>query len=103
MKTILGTIISLKTDRTAIVLVERQWQHPLYKKTVKRTKKFACHYENLELKEGQKVEIIDCKPVSKTKRFKVIKVVDPSTLAHQTDARVAQDKLITSKLIKNKK
>ena len=76
MKTTLGTIISLKTDQTAIVLVERQWQHPLYKKTVKRTKRFACHFENLTLKEGQQVEIIDCKPVSKTKRFKIIKIVE---------------------------
>lgn len=71
MKTIQGTVVSLKNAQTASVLVEWQWPHPIYKKFVKRSKKYACHYENLELAEGDIVTIAECRPVSKTKHFTV--------------------------------
>lgn len=77
MKTLQGTIISLKTPQTAIVLVERSWQHPLYGKFVKRSKKFACHVEDeLKLAEGDRVVFTECKPVSKTKHFKIQQKVE---------------------------
>lgn len=76
MKTLQGTVISLKTAKTATVSVVRQWQHPLYKKSVKRSKKYACHYEGIELKEGDLVEIQETKPISKTKRFKVTRKIE---------------------------
>ena len=76
MKTLQGTITSLAANKTARVNVTRLWQHPLYKKYVKRSKNYACHVEGLKLQEGDKVEIQECKPISKTKRFKVIKVID---------------------------
>lgn len=72
-----GTITSLKNTQTATVLVERRWQHPLYKKYVKRTKKYACHYEaDMKLAEGDRVMISETTPISKTKRFKVIEKVE---------------------------
>ncbi len=76
MKTLQGTITSLAANKTARVNVTRLWQHPLYKKYVKRSKNYACHVEGLKLQEGDQVEIQECKPISKTKRFKVIKVID---------------------------
>ena len=75
MKTLQGTITSLKNEKTATVTVTRSWQHPLYKKYVTRTKKYACHYENMELKLGEKVVIKESKPISKTKRFVVVEKV----------------------------
>lgn len=76
MKALQGIVISLKTDQTAQVSVGRQWQHPLYKKSVKRTKTYACHYDNIKLAEGDEVLIAPCRPVSKTKRFKVVEKVE---------------------------
>jgi len=75
MKTLQGTITSLKNEKTATVAVTRSWQHPLYKKYVTRTKKYACHYENIELKLGEEVVIKESKPISKTKRFVVVEKV----------------------------
>lgn len=72
MKTLQGTVVSLKNAKTASVLVERSWQHPLYKKYVKRTRKYACHVVDIVLAEGDVVEIKECVPVSKTKRFMVV-------------------------------
>jgi small subunit ribosomal protein S17 len=72
MKVMQGTVQSAKTAQTAIVTVERRWQHPLYKKYVKRTKNYACHVDaNMKVEEGDLVTIQECRPVSKTKRFKV--------------------------------
>lgn len=76
MKTIQGTVVSVKTPQTAQVDVVRQWQHPTFGKSVKRTKRFACHVEGLEVAEGDQVLIESCRPISKTKRFKVVKKVE---------------------------
>ena len=70
MKSLTGTVISVKTDKTAVVLVESRWQHPLYKKTVKRTKKYLAHDEK-GAKEGQSVTITECRPFSKRKKWTV--------------------------------
>lgn len=76
MKTIQGIITSLKTPQTARVKVVRNWQHPLYKKYVKRSKNFACHYDNIELHEGDEVLIEETRPISKTKHFRVVSKVE---------------------------
>lgn len=75
MKTLQGTIVSLKNAKTATVLVTRNWQHPLYKKYVKRSKRYACHYQDMALELGQEVLIQETRPLSKTKRFAVVEVV----------------------------
>jgi small subunit ribosomal protein S17 len=76
MKVMQGTVTSAKTAKTAIVTIVRKWQHPLYKKYVKRTKNYACHVEGLEVKEGDVVTIQECRPMSKTKKFKVMAKVE---------------------------
>jgi small subunit ribosomal protein S17 len=75
MKTMTGEVTALKREKTATVTVTSMWQHPLYKKSVKRSKKYACHYENIELNLGEKVEIQESRPLSKTKHFVVTKKV----------------------------
>ncbi|GEM_PF-103552 len=77
MKLIQGIVTSAKNTNTVTVTVTRKWQHPLYKKYVKRTKNYACHVENLELKEGDTVSIKSCRPISKTKSFIVTAKIDP--------------------------
>ncbi len=72
MKQLQGIITTLKTPNTAQVTVTRQWQHPMYGKSVKRTKRYACHFTDLQLLEGDEVTIESCRPMSKTKRFKVV-------------------------------
>lgn len=76
MKTLQGIVTSLKADKTATVTVTRSWQHPLYKKYVKRSKKFASHYDkDMSLELGQTVTIQEVRPISKTKKFKVTEIV----------------------------
>lgn len=72
MKTLKGKVSSLAREKTATVTVERSWQHPLYKKYVTRTKKYACHYEDMDLELDDRVLIQECRPLSKTKHFKVV-------------------------------
>ncbi len=75
MKIMQGTVKSAKTAKTAIVSVVTKWKHPLYKKYVKRSKNYACHVEGLEVQEGDIVTIQECRPMSKTKKFKVTEKV----------------------------
>lgn len=74
MKKLIGKVISLKNVNTAIVQVERKWAHPLYQKLVKRSKKYACDFDakNMQLNLGETVELAETRPLSKTKRFKVV-------------------------------
>lgn len=77
MKTLQGTVTSVKTPQTAQVSVVRQWQHPIYGKSVKRTKRYACHVVgDMQLVVGDEVVIAACPPVSKTKRFKVVEKIE---------------------------
>jgi small subunit ribosomal protein S17 len=64
-----GEVVSNKTDKTITVLVQRRYMHPVYKKYVKRTDKYAAHDEKNNFKAGDKVQIIECRPISKTKRW----------------------------------
>ena len=67
-----GVVVSAKQDKTVVVSVERQVMHPVYKKFVKKSKKFSAHDENNQCKEGDMVSIIESKPYSKTKTWTVI-------------------------------
>lgn len=71
-----GTVVSDKMDKTVIVIVERLVKHRLYKKYIRRRSKFAAHDENNTSKIGDKVLIIQSKPLSKTKRWRVSKIVE---------------------------
>ena len=67
-----GVVVSDKQDKTVVVSVERQVMHPVYKKIVKRSKKFAAHDENNQYKVGDIVSIEESKPYSKTKTWTVV-------------------------------
>lgn len=67
-----GIVVSDKMDKTITVLVERRYMHPIYKKYLKRTKKFTAHDEKNLAREGQKVQIEECAPISKHKSWMLI-------------------------------
>ena len=74
-KILQGVIVSNKMDKTAVVKVERQIQHPLYKKRVKRSKKYQLHDEGNICQIGDRVRIIECRPISKNKTWRLLEVV----------------------------
>ena len=74
-KQLTGTIVSNKMQKTLVVEVERIKQHPRYKKRYKVHKKYKAHYEEGEYHNGDKVIIEECRPISKDKRWKVIKKI----------------------------
>jgi len=74
-----GTVVSDRNDKTVVVLVERRFIHPLYKKTVRRTKKYHAHDENNEYKVGDVVRIEECRPISRKKRWRVIERVETAS------------------------
>ncbi|MBO6550191.1 MAG: 30S ribosomal protein S17 [Rhizobiales bacterium] len=67
-----GEVVSDKTDKTVVVKVERRFTHPLYKKVVRRSKKYHAHDEANKFKTGDTVRIEECVPISKNKRWTVI-------------------------------
>lgn len=76
MKQMTGVVLSTKMDQTVVVQVTRLWKHPLYGKIVKRTKNFACHLPaEINVEEGQKVLVQEIRPMSKTKHFQVMEVM----------------------------
>ena len=77
-KTRVGVVISDKMDKTVTVTVERQFLHPLYGKAVKRTKKYHAHDEKNESHVGDTVRITETRPLSKTKRWRVVGLTERS-------------------------
>ena len=67
-----GVVVSDKSDKTIVVKVERRFTHPLFKKTVRRSKNYKAHDEKNVRKEGELVRIQECAPISKHKRWTVI-------------------------------
>ena len=74
MKPLTGKVISTKNIKTVVVSIETRWQHPLYKKTIKRNTKFQAHDE-LGAKDGDIVSIVSCRPMSKQKRWKTAQII----------------------------
>ena len=73
-----GVVVSDKADKTIVVRVQRQYIHPLYKKTVRRHKKFMAHDETNEAREGDIVQIRESRPMSARKRWSLHKIVERS-------------------------
>ena len=71
-----GKVISDKMDKTVVVAVEELEQHKLYKKPVKRTVKFHAHDEKNDARVGDKVSLMETRPLSKTKRWRVVEVIE---------------------------
>ena len=67
-----GVVVSDKMDKSVVVIVERRTQHPLYKKFIRRSKKYVAHDENNTCKEGDVVQIKECRPISKRKNWEVV-------------------------------
>ena len=80
-RTLTGRVVSDKMTKTVTVLVERKVKHPLYGKIVARSKRYHAHVEGIEANDGDLVEIEECRPISRTKTWRVTKVVERSVAA----------------------
>ena len=67
-----GDVVSATNNKTITVLVERRFRHPVYKKYIKKTTKYAAHDEQNKYSVGDRVSIIECRPISKSKRWTVV-------------------------------
>ena len=79
-KTMIGTVVSDKMDKTIVVAVETSVAHPIYNKTVKRTYKLKAHDEKNECHIGDKVKVMETRPLSKDKRFRLVKIVEKAVI-----------------------
>jgi len=75
-RTMVGRVVSDKMDKTVSVAIERLIKHPVYGKFIRRTTKVLAHDANNECKPGDRVEISECKPISKNKSWAVVEVVE---------------------------
>ena len=75
-KTRNGRVVSDKMDKTIVVAIEDSVKHPLYKKIVKRTVRFKAHDENNECRIGDRVQIMETRPLSKDKRWRLVKILE---------------------------
>ena len=75
-KTRVGIVSSDKMDKTIVVSIEDSVKHPLYKKVIKRTVKFKAHDENNECGIGDKVEIMETRPLSRDKRWRLVRIIE---------------------------
>ena len=75
-KTRIGTVVSCKMDKTVTVAIERRVPHPIYKKYFKKTTKLMAHDEKKECSVGDKVKIMETRPLSKNKRWRLVQIVE---------------------------
>ena len=71
-----GKVVSDKMDKTVVIAIERLVQHPLYKKSIKKTVRFKAHDENNDSHTGDIVSIMETRPLSKDKRWRVVEVIE---------------------------
>ena len=75
-KTIVGKVVSNKMDKTIVVAMEDSVKHPLYKKVIKRTVKLKAHDENNECSIGDRVRVMETRPLSKEKRWRLVEIIE---------------------------
>jgi len=75
-KTRIGKVVSDKMDKTIVVAVETRVQHPLYKKIIKRTYKLKAHDENNDCSIGDRVRVMETRPLSKDKRWRLVEIIE---------------------------
>ena len=75
-KTRIGKVVSDKMDKTVVVAIEDNVKHPLYNKIVKRTYKLKAHYENNECNIGDRVKVMETRPLSKDKRWRLVEIME---------------------------
>jgi len=79
-KVLIGTVVSDKMDKTVVVQVKRLFMHPRYKKYVRRSKKYKAHDEGNRCRVGDIVKIVETRPLSKEKRWKVVEILERTPL-----------------------
>lgn len=79
-RTLVGKVVSNKMDKTVVVLVERRVKHPLYGKIVMRSNKYKAHDESNQYNEGDTVEIAEGRPISRTKAWSVVRLVEAARI-----------------------
>lgn len=87
----IGRVISDKMDKTVVVLVESLVRHPLYKKVIRRMAKFKAHDETNACKVGDVVKIVETRPLSKEKRWRVIEIISRKETAEVEPAEIADN------------
>lgn len=75
-RTLTGKVVSDKMDKSVTVLIERQVKHPIYGKFIKRSTKVHAHDEANQCKTGDLVKVVECRPISKTKSWKLVEVIE---------------------------
>ena len=75
-KVLVGTVVSNKMDKTIVVAIEDNVKHPLYNKIVKRTYKLKAHDENNECRIGDRVKVMETRPLSKDKRWRLVEIME---------------------------
>jgi len=85
-----GEVVSNKTDKTITVLVERRFMHPLYKKYIKKTDKYAAHDPANQCNIGDRVQIQECRPISKSKRWTLVGADAPAPAAKKAEKPAAK-------------
>ena len=88
-KTRFGQVVSDRMDKTVVVAVEISRHHPLYKKTIKRVVKYKAHNENNECRVGDKVRIVETRPLSRHKRWRVAEVITKGEVVEVKPEEVA--------------
>ncbi|MFQ5443495.1 MAG: 30S ribosomal protein S17 [Nitrospinales bacterium] len=86
-KTKVGKVVSAKMDKTVVVKVERKFLHSVFKKTVKRIKKFKVHDEKNECNVGDIINICEVRPLSKEKRWRLMRIIKKADLPEQVKAK----------------
>lgn len=77
-RTLIGRVVSSKMDKTITVVIPRRVKHPVYKKYITRTTRLHAHDENNECREGDTVAIEQCRPLAKTKSWRMVRIVERS-------------------------
>lgn len=86
---IVGRVVSAKPNKTITVAVERSVKHPVYGKYVRRTTKLHAHDESNECHEGDLVAVVETRPLSRTKRFRLVQVIERASALQQKEAAAA--------------
>jgi small subunit ribosomal protein S17 len=92
-KTRLGLVVSDKMSKTVVVAVETPKRHPLYKKTIRRVVKYKAHDEENKCQRGDKVRIIETRPLSRDKRWRVVEIVSKGEVVEISPEEIAQQDL----------
>ena len=102
-KTIIGTVSSNKTDKTIVVTVQTRKTHPLYRKQYTENTKFMAHDEKNEAQVGDKVEIIETRPISARKHFKLTRIIEKPKLREDNLAAIKSDEPVAKSVDKKEK